>query len=275
MSEQQITVEQLMEKIFGCGFATSKEHYNTLLNGVRTMIEQFAAQQRADATRELQRDNLRIIRALVNCALAVGASASDHSTIEFLELIPEEVRLSFSAKYDAIEKLRAELAAAKSELESAKAQLAQTCSCRLVGNDFVQKCSFHAEREDVLHEWAERAKAAERQLVDAEKDAQRYRWLRDPESSVGSVMDKAVGYTPYDAGTQTGGYTDYEYRAGAELDAAIDAAIASDSVRDATGCPHLLRTTHKSVIDGSVERDRCDDCGEVLSIGVQAGEKQG
>lgn len=55
----------------------------------------------------------------------------------------------------------------KEEVNFAKQQLSKTCSCRLAGNDFAQKCSFHAEREDVLHEWAARAKTAEQQLAEA------------------------------------------------------------------------------------------------------------
>lgn len=66
--------------------------------------------------------------------------------------------------------------------------------------------------------------AAKQQLADAEKDATRYRWLRDPNTDVALVLDKCTGYQEYDEGTQTGGYSTYEYRAGAELDAVIDAA---------------------------------------------------
>jgi hypothetical protein len=46
------------------------------------------------------------------------------------------------------------------------------------------------------------------------KDAERYRWLRDPQSDVALVIDKRVGPA----------FWDYEYRAGGELDEAIDAA---------------------------------------------------
>ena len=57
-------------------------------------------------------------------------------------------------------------------------------------------------------------------------DAERYRWLRNPTSDVGLVIDKVSGEVPYHEGTRTGGYATYEYRAGDELDAAIDAARA-------------------------------------------------
>lgn len=55
-------------------------------------------------------------------------------------------------------------------------------------------------------------------LEAAEKDATRYRWLRNPDQDVGNVIDKRIG-TPHDI---TGVW---EYRAGDELDNAIDAAM--------------------------------------------------
>jgi hypothetical protein len=48
------------------------------------------------------------------------------------------------------------------------------------------------------------------------KDAERYRWLRNPDQDVALVLDKMVS-----SGV-------YEYRAGDELDAAIDAAMQGD-----------------------------------------------
>lgn len=67
-----------------------------------------------------------------------------------------------------------------------------------------------------------------RQKLEAERDAavadaERYRWLRNPSQDVGLVLDKVVGETPMDE-QGYGGYKHYEYRAGEELDAAIDAA---------------------------------------------------
>ena len=50
------------------------------------------------------------------------------------------------------------------------------------------------------------------------KDAERYRWLRNPDQDVALVLDKMVS-----SGV-------YEYRAGDELDAAIDAAMAAKEV---------------------------------------------
>lgn len=57
------------------------------------------------------------------------------------------------------------------------------------------------------------------------EDAMRYRWLRDPATNVALVIDKRTGYVPEDEMVLgVGGYHTYEYRAGDELDAAIDAA---------------------------------------------------
>lgn len=49
-------------------------------------------------------------------------------------------------------------------------------------------------------------------------DVGRYRWLRNPSQDVGLVLDKRVGETDY-------GHLVLEYRAGEELDTAIDAAM--------------------------------------------------
>ena len=65
------------------------------------------------------------------------------------------------------------------------------------------------------------------QPADLVRDAERYRWLRDPSTDVATVIDKKVGWREYDEQTKTGGYGIYEYRGGDELDAAIDAARAA------------------------------------------------
>lgn len=67
--------------------------------------------------------------------------------------------------------------------------------------------------------------AAENERLRA--DAERYSWLRDPNTDVSLVIDKVCGEIPYHEGTQTGGYLTYEYRSGDELDAAIDQARAA------------------------------------------------
>ncbi len=69
------------------------------------------------------------------------------------------------------------------------------------------------------------ARAASAQGLTDAKDAARYRWLRDPETNPGLVLDKVTGEVPADG--IGGGYRTYEYRSGDELDAAIDAAIAA------------------------------------------------
>lgn len=65
-----------------------------------------------------------------------------------------------------------------------------------------------------------------------ELDARRYRWLRDPDVDVALVIDKVTGDVPTTEGLAGGGYKLYEYRAGEELDAAIDNAIAASAPRD-------------------------------------------
>lgn len=59
------------------------------------------------------------------------------------------------------------------------------------------------------------------------RDAERYRWLRNPDTDVALVLDKRTGFVPPDESVPgAGGFYTYEYRAGEELDAAIDAAMA-------------------------------------------------
>ncbi len=61
---------------------------------------------------------------------------------------------------------------------------------------------------------------------DVAKDAARYRWLRDSTTDVALVLDKRTGYVPVDDRVPgVGGYYNYEYRSGEELDVAIDAAM--------------------------------------------------
>lgn len=57
------------------------------------------------------------------------------------------------------------------------------------------------------------------------KDAERYRFLRDPQIDVSQVIDKRTAWVePDERVPGVGGYWSYEYRSGEELDAAIDAA---------------------------------------------------
>lgn len=77
--------------------------------------------------------------------------------------------------------------------------------------------------------WARTVEQLHGQLSSDKEDAERYRWLRDPKTDVALVLDKRTGYVPPDENIAgVGGYHTYEYRAGEELDAAIDAAMQSD-----------------------------------------------
>ncbi|WWA79525.1 hypothetical protein Kintu_gp33c [Xanthomonas phage Kintu] len=90
--------------------------------------------------------------------------------------------------------------------------------------------SLHSEGDFVLHSDHEAEIARLRAEVEAyRKDAERYRWLRNPDRDVSLVLDKVTGYIEYHEGTQTGGYSTYEYRAGEELDTAIDAAMGASA----------------------------------------------
>lgn len=71
-------------------------------------------------------------------------------------------------------------------------------------------------------------KRLEAEVARLKGDAERYRWLRNPDQDVSLVLDKQTGYTVADDSVPgVGAYFNYEYRAGEELDAAIDAKLAS------------------------------------------------
>ena len=53
----------------------------------------------------------------------------------------------------------------------------QTCNCRWEGDTQVQQCTLHKAHVDAIHEWAERAKAAEAELK--EQPAQQYKATSD------------------------------------------------------------------------------------------------
>jgi hypothetical protein len=44
------------------------------------------------------------------------------------------------------------------------------CSCRWKGEEQVQQCTLHAAHIEAIHEWAERAKAAEAKLKEKTND---------------------------------------------------------------------------------------------------------
>jgi len=48
-----------------------------------------------------------------------------------------------------------------------------TCNCRWNGEEQVQSCTLHAAHVDAIHEWAERAKTAERELAAARTQPER------------------------------------------------------------------------------------------------------
>jgi hypothetical protein len=58
------------------------------------------------------------------------------------------------------EKCHPAIAALRAALE----QPEQTCNCRWVGDVQTQQCTLHEAHVDAIHEWAERAKAAEAKL---------------------------------------------------------------------------------------------------------------
>ena len=54
-------------------------------------------------------------------------------------------------------------------LKAALEQPEQTCNCRWVGDVQTQQCTLHEAHVDAIHEWAERAKAAEAKLGQSEQ----------------------------------------------------------------------------------------------------------
>ncbi len=82
----------------------------------------------------------------------------------------------------------------------------------------------HVERMGKAIKALEEALAKQEQ--GEQKDAARYQWLRNPTIDVSLVLDKRTEWVEPDENVAgVGGYWMYEYRAGEELDAAIDAAI--------------------------------------------------
>ncbi len=54
-------------------------------------------------------------------------------------------------------------------LRAALEQPEQTCNCRWVDDVQTQQCTLHEAHVDAIHEWAERAKAAEAKLGQSEQ----------------------------------------------------------------------------------------------------------
>ncbi|GAB1835939.1 hypothetical protein MyNCGM121_27130 [Achromobacter xylosoxidans] len=89
-----------------------------------------------------------------------------------------------------------------------------------------------ANRKTTCHPFGETvsiSRVEREELVALAMNGLRYRWLRDPQTDVALVLDKRTGYVPEDESVPgVGGYYMYEYRAGEELDAAIDSAMAAE-----------------------------------------------
>jgi len=101
--------------------------------------------------------------------------------------------------------------------------------------------------EDHMRAYARQAIAADRasrqvaNKAEVERDAARYRWLRNPDTDVALVIDKQTGFVnPMEGVPGVGGYHTYEYRAGDELDAAIDAAMGIAAPPATTGASTVL-----------------------------------
>ena len=83
------------------------------------------------------------------------------------------------------------------------------------------------EANKLTVEWMEKCKELKAENERLRKDAERYQWLRDPKTDIALVIDKVVDEIPSEEGTGYDGLKVYEYRAGEELDAAIDAAMSA------------------------------------------------
>lgn len=80
------------------------------------------------------------------------------------------------------------------------------------------------EQIDAANNAFHRIYELEQEVESLRKDASRYRWLRDDAVDPGTVIDKKVGV--FDS--EDGGYPIWEYRSGADLDSAIDAAMSKE-----------------------------------------------
>lgn len=83
-------------------------------------------------------------------------------TVERLKAENEALARDYNAARDAHDKRQAE----NDALRAALAEPAlQTCNCRWDGEVQVQQCTLHEAHVDAIHEWAERAKVAEKKLA--------------------------------------------------------------------------------------------------------------
>jgi hypothetical protein len=152
---------------------------------------------------------------------------------EFLQWIHDRMRFVHgeNENYDYMNKLRAVIAAmpdvspaiANKATEEGELPELPKIRCLIVG--------VYGYLTNDMRAYARQAIAADRtsrqvaNKAEVERDAARYRWLRNPDTDVALVLDKQTSFVPPDERVAgVGGYHTYEYRAGEELDAAIDAA---------------------------------------------------
>jgi len=91
--------------------------------------------------------------------------------------------------------------------------------------DSMKQVAELQEIESTLENSAQAMSELKRERDEYKQDAERYRWLRDPCTDVAKVIDKYTHWVqPEEGFPGVGGYWAMEYRAGDELDAAIDAA---------------------------------------------------
>jgi hypothetical protein len=104
-------------------------------------------------------------------------------------LIATQQALAFTMRdFATVRDFEAARAVLHDTLKAALEQPEQPCNCRWVGDVQTQQCTLHEAHVDAIHEWAERAKAAEAKLaalaapiiqpeIKADKEA---RWLPMP-----------------------------------------------------------------------------------------------
>jgi hypothetical protein len=124
----------------------------------------------------------------------------------------EQVRLSLRRALDHIPRN------VRKYVEDAAALLERTEVARVAAEENYQAAALRANANAEMFKLLQfENKQLRAQLAEAQKDAERYRWLRNPTVDVGFVLDKCVGHLE-------SGHGIYEYKAGEELDNAIDAA---------------------------------------------------
>ena len=80
--------------------------------------------------------------------------------------------IHYGPVHDVMNNLRAALA------QQAEPML-QTCNCRWDGEVQVQQCTLHEAHVDAIHEWAERAKVAERKLAQQAEPLEPVAWMHN------------------------------------------------------------------------------------------------